>query len=97
MNSDSFEEKAGHENPSLRFASLSQVTDQARLGILHLQSELLERRLNAWKDLPIDMNQALAKFDETTKRYFKAEGNGLYYGERAGDPSGPQIGPSHSL
>ncbi len=91
-NSDSFEERNGHENPALRFAAHSAVTNHATLGAYHLQSSLVESKMTSWKDIPWDLNTVLAKFDEPMKAHFKNENGRLYYSAGLPMASEPQVG-----
>lgn len=92
VNSESFEERSGHENPSLRYASQSQVTDHATLGALKLPSSLIERRMNSWQNVPLERESLLARMDETEKKNYVVDGGQLYYSANVPKPNDPQVG-----
>ena len=92
VDSTSFEERSGHENPQLRYSGYSQVTDQATLGAFRLHSTLVERKMNSWKSLPLDQTALLSKMDESAKQHYKLDGEYLYYSAALPFSSEPQIG-----
>ncbi len=71
VDSDRFEERSNHENPSLRYSPKSLVTDRATLGALRLPSSLVESRMNSWKNAPLDSVAVLTNFDELAKQHFR--------------------------
>jgi hypothetical protein len=92
VNSESFEERKGHENPSLLFPGYSQVTDRATLGAFRLSSSLVERRMNSWKHVPLELDGLLSKMVEQAKQHYKIDGDFLYYSVTVPISSEPQIG-----
>lgn len=92
VNSESFEERTGHENPPLHYDSHTQVTDRATLGAFRLSSDLIERKMHAWKNLPIALEPLLSNFDEFGRQRFAVDGERLYYSAAIPNPSQPQLG-----
>jgi len=92
VNSQSFEERSGHENPQLRYSGQSQVTDRATIGVFRLHSSLVESKMNAWKDVPLDQSALLEKMDDAGKQHYKIDGDHLYYSVAVPISSSPQIG-----
>lgn len=92
VNSESFEERSGHENPQLRYSGHSQVTDRATLGSFRLNSSLVERKMNDWKNMSLDQASLLAKMSESDKEHYRIDGDHLYYSVTIPFSSEPQIG-----
>ncbi len=91
VQSERFEEKVGHSNPQPSFASLSLVAEHATLGAFEFRPQLV-RTIHAWKDLQLDLEKLLTKFDNASKKQFKIEGERLYYGTSNLNPDEPKIG-----
>ena len=92
VNSESFEERSGHENPKLRYAGHSQVTDRATLGAFRLRSSLVESKMDSWKNLPLDQAALLAKMKNTEKQHYRIDGDHLYYSVALPPSKDPQLG-----
>ena len=92
VNSESFEETKGHENPQLRYSGQSQVTDRATLGAFRLQSSLVERKMDSWKTVPLESTSLLVKIDDADKQHYKIEGDRLIYSVAVPNPDAPQVG-----
>jgi hypothetical protein len=92
VDSDRFEERSNHENPSLRYSPKSLVTDRATLGALRLPSSLVESRMNSWKNAPLDSVAVLTNFDELAKQHFRIDGDTLYYSNVVPMVKEPQLG-----
>ena len=92
VNSESFEERSGHENPTLRYSGQSQVTDRATLGALRLRSSLVESKMNSWKNIPLEKTVLLAKMDEGTQQHYKIDGAYLYFSAVVPIAGEPQLG-----
>jgi len=92
VDSDRFEKRSNHENPSLRYSPKSLVTDRATLGVLRLPSSLVESRMNSWKNTPLDTVAVLFKFDDLAKQHFKVDGDTLYYSSVVPMVKEPQLG-----
>jgi len=91
VQSEQFEEKDGHSNPQLRFLSLSLVAEHATLGAFDFRPQLV-RTIHAWKDIQVDLEKSLARFDAESKKQFKIDGVRLYCGVSIPDPGEPKIG-----
>ena len=91
-NSDSFEERAGHENPPLKYSAQDRTTAQATLGSFRLSSDIIERKMNSWSELAVDQSKALSKLDEAVKQHFRIEPTRLYYSAMLPSGSEPQVG-----
>ncbi len=92
VNSESFEETSGHENPQLRYPGQSQVTDRATLGAFRLQSSLVESKMDSWKNVPLESTNLLVKMDDADKQHYKIEGDRLTYSVAIPNPDAPQVG-----
>jgi hypothetical protein len=92
VDSDRFEKRSNHENPSLRYSPKSLVTDRATLGVLRLPSSLVESRMNSWKNTPLDTVAVLFKFDDLAKQHFKVDRDTLYYSSVVPMVKEPQLG-----
>lgn len=92
VNSESFEERSGHENPPLRYSGHSQVTDRATLGAFRLRSSLVERKMNSWTTVRPELSTLLAKMDEEAKQHYRIDGDQLYFSATVPIASQPQIG-----
>jgi Transmembrane protein 43 len=92
VNSESFEERSGHENPQLRYSGHSQVTSRATLGAFRLSSSLVERKMNSWRNVPLDQADLLAKMNEAEQRHYKINGEHLYYSVALPPADTPQLG-----
>lgn len=82
--SASFEEPAGHENPSFPFEGESWRASDVRLGAFHLAPELASE-LDQRTDVPVNEAQ-LAAVDAELRQRLKAAGGGFYLGADAGAP-----------
>ncbi len=91
-NSDSFEERTGHENPTPRYAPQDRVTQQGNVGSYRLSSDLIERRMNSWNELPVDQTKAFANLDEAAKQHFRIDRSRLYYSAAVPISNEPQVG-----
>ncbi len=91
-NSDSFKERAGHENPPLRYTPQDRTTQQATLGSYHLSSDIIERKMSAWNEVAVDQAKALENFDEADKQHFKIDRSRLYYSAALPIDNEPHVG-----
>lgn len=92
VNSESFEERSGHENPQLRYPGYSQVTSRATLGAFRLSSSLVERKMNSWKSVPLDQAALLSRMNEAERQHYKIDGEQLYYSVAVPASTSPQLG-----
>ncbi len=89
VESNSFHEKNGHENPPLRYHSNQLTTTKATLGSYRMSPSQIES-INQWQPLKISEDQLQALGSEAAK--FRLQGDQLYWSESAVDPEHPKLG-----
>ncbi|MEM9941217.1 MAG: TMEM43 family protein [Planctomycetota bacterium] len=89
--SDSFEEKAGHENPPQKFTDQSFVAEHVTVGAYEL-NDVLVSQIIQWEKLPWDAEK-LENVDSELKDQILLSGNHVYWSETGQpDPENPNIG-----
>lgn len=87
VDSAGFHERAGHENPTMRFASGRWNAREATLGAFRLGPDLVAQ-VSATAPLPFGPD-AMARLPEDARARARADGGALYLGP---DPSRPAVG-----
>lgn len=93
IESDHFEEKTGHVNPPLKYASKQSVAQKATIGAFDLRSDLVGA-INDWKPLPVSLEKLTATIPEADKGRFTLDGERLYFSSTnaPAKPDAPQVG-----
>jgi Transmembrane protein 43 len=92
IDSSSFHDKSGHENPPRRFESLDIVAKQVKAGAYEL-SENMKREMRPWVGIEFDSARFSDLVREEDRSKFRFEGKYAYWNENGRvSPSSPQIG-----
>jgi hypothetical protein len=91
IDSDHFEERTGHANPTPLYATQTFVAKKGTLGALQLRSDLV-RQISEWKTIPIDIQALLNKMDDATRKRFAVEGDQLVYSADPAQSTQPSVG-----
>jgi hypothetical protein len=88
IDSSSFEEPGGHENPEMPFGSETWRAEQVTLGGFTLAPELAGQ-ISDQSELPVGEEQLAAVPDESLRGQLQVAGSGFYLGS---DPASPTVG-----
>jgi Transmembrane protein 43 len=91
VNSQSFEQPNGHENPQPKFTSTSLISDKATLGAFHLRTSLVNR-IDAWTDVAIDQATVFSKLAEDERSHYKVDIGYLRYCVSTPAKTDPELG-----